>query len=53
MVKTNSILNVLTDSLQKFYEQNGCARDLMLYKGHSKLSKTYVKLYVMSNNEKI
>ena len=52
MVKTNSILNVLTDSLQKFYEQKGCARDLMLYKGHSELSKTFLKLYNMSNNEK-
>ena len=47
MVKDNSIVNILTASLLKFYEQKGCTRDLMFYKGHSKLSKPFVKLYVM------
>ena len=52
MVKANSLLNVLTNSLQNFYAQEGFARDLTLYKGHSQLSKTFVKLYAMSNNDK-
>ena len=48
MEKSSSMPCLLTKALKNFYEQKGEARDFMLYTGHSKLTKTYVKLNNLS-----
>ena len=48
MVKNSNMVVVLVTALKNFYEQKGDARDLLMYKGHSKLTKTFVRLKNLS-----
>ena len=50
MDRNCSMTRIFTNALKNFYGKKGYAKDLMFYKGHSKLSQTFVKLYNISGN---
>ena len=50
MVKNSNMVVVLVTALKNFYEQKGDARDLLVCKGHSKLTKTFVRMKNLSKN---
>ena len=53
MDKNCSMLSVCTNALKNFYGHKGDAKDLKLYGGHSKLSKAFVKLCKIANDNKM
>ena len=50
MAKNSNMAVVFTKAIKNLYEQKGDARDLLMYKGHSKLTKTFVRFKNLSKN---
>ena len=48
MEKTKNMVKILQKALDNYYGKKGEANDFMFYSGHSKLTKTFLKLKQMS-----
>ena len=50
MSKNSNMVDVYVKALKNFYDRKGNAYDISLYQGHSKLTKSFVKLNNMTRS---